>query len=217
MAGNSTPETRLEPPDARARILRATFDLIAAEGLGAVTNRRIAAATGVSLGSLTYHFPSQQQLLHECLALHAEEEMARLRRIAEELHAQRLSVGALGERIRRAAADSAARPELMAELELHLYAARNEAVQETSRRCFEAYESLAAAALAAFEVPRPERHAVTVVALMMGLGVKQLGTGRKDAAGLVEGLATIVAGARNEERRNRAPAAAGAERSTMGG
>lgn len=185
--------------DTRARILRMTFELIGREGIGALTNRRIAAAAGVSLGSLTYHFPSQEELLRECLRHHSDEEARRLEGIAEELRSRRPTSRELAAEIERLAALSAQRPQLLAELELHLQAARDPALQSASRRSFAAYESLATAALAAFGVPDPERHAVPVVSLMMGTGVRQLGTGKHDAQGLIEGLRTIVLGARARE------------------
>jgi hypothetical protein len=46
------------------------------------------------------------------------------------------------------------------------------------------------------DVPEPERHARTVVALLCGLGVRRLGTGEHEAAGTADALLTIVRGAR---------------------
>src|ERR1044072_3485734 len=60
--------------DTRARILHATLRVIAAGGIGAVSNRRVATEAGVALGSLTYHFPSQTALLRDSLLLYADEE-----------------------------------------------------------------------------------------------------------------------------------------------
>ena len=103
--------------------------------------------------------------------------------------------------VQRLAAESSDRPVQLAELELHLQAARDPALQEASRRSFAAYEGVATAALKALRVPDPDRHAPAVVALMMGMSVRQLGTGRHDAAGLADALRTIVRGARAEHRR----------------
>ncbi|MFF8594789.1 TetR/AcrR family transcriptional regulator [Streptomyces sp. NPDC015220] len=52
-------------PRRRERIIDATLDLIADEGLAAVSHRRIAARAGVPLGSMTYHFDGIDQLLRE--------------------------------------------------------------------------------------------------------------------------------------------------------
>jgi hypothetical protein len=92
-------------------------------------------------------------------------------------------------------ADGAGRPEPLAELELHLHAARDPELQDASRRCFAAYEDFAAAALEVLEVPEPARHARTVVAVMYGLSVRRAGTGDDHAAGTADALLTIMRGA----------------------
>jgi len=192
--------SKVPASDTRARILHATLRVIAAGGIAAVSNRRVAAEAGVALGSLTYHFPSQTDLLRESLLLYAEEEVARLEGLAEQL--RRRTVGGDGVSAEQAAAvveqvaaRDAGRPEEIAELELHLHASRDPQLHEASRRCFAAYETFAAAALDALGVPEPERHARTVVALLCGLGVRRLGTGEHAAAGTADALLTVIRGA----------------------
>lgn len=51
-------------PHRRERIIAATLDLIAEEGIAAVSHRKIAARAGVPLGSMTYHFGGIDDLLH---------------------------------------------------------------------------------------------------------------------------------------------------------
>lgn len=184
-----------EGSSARDRILAAAFQLIAAEGVAAVTNRRVATAASVSLGSLTYHFLTQQDLLREALERHIGAEIARLESLALSLRRRHLGVADLGMEIERFAASSAARPELLAEFELHLYAARDPRLAEISQRCFEAYEDFAAAALEALGIPEPKRHAPHVVGLMMGTGLKQLAAHERGGAGLADALHTIARGA----------------------
>ena len=82
-------------------MLRATLELIASGGVAAVTNRRVATTAGVSLGSLTYHFTSQAQLLRESLLLYVEEETARREQIARELAAEKPGVERVAGAIRR--------------------------------------------------------------------------------------------------------------------
>lgn len=180
----------------RERILRCTLLLIGRHGVGAVSNRRIAAESGVALGSLTYHFPSQTQLLREALLLYVEDEVKRLEDIAERLRASQPTAASVAREVELIVARSGGRLEEIAELELHLQASRDPALQEASQRCFAAYEEVAAAALSALEVPEPLRHARTVVAVMCGLGVRRLGSGRQDASGTADALLTIVQGAR---------------------
>lgn len=186
--------------DTRARILHATQRVIAAGGVGAVSNRRVAAEAGVALGSLTYHFPSQTDLLRESLLLYASEEVARLEALADELRrGSAVGGGPSAEQaaavVEQVAARDTGRPEEIAELELHLHASRDPALHEASRRCFDAYEHFARAALEALGVPQPARHARTVVALLCGLGVRRLGTGEHAATGTADALLTVIRGA----------------------
>lgn len=183
------------PPDTRERILRITLELIGHEGIGAVTNRRVADAAGVSLGSLTYHFSSQAELLRDSLLLFVGEEVVRLEAIAGELRQRSPSLEQVAAEVERIVSESSDRMKLLAEAELHLSAARDPALQEASRRCFEAYEGVAEAALQALDVPDAERHARTIVAVMYGLALRRLGTGDEDTAGTGEALLTIVRGA----------------------
>ncbi|GGV89153.1 TetR family transcriptional regulator [Streptomyces gelaticus] len=52
-------------PQRRERILAATLDLIADEGVAGVSHRKIAVRAGVPLGSMTYHFSGIDELLRE--------------------------------------------------------------------------------------------------------------------------------------------------------
>ena len=181
--------------DTRERILRATIDLIGVEGVPAVTNRRVAAAADVALGSLTYHFPSQVDLLRESMLLFVGEEVARQEEIAAELRTSKLSIEQVAAEVERVVEESGNRIQQLAEIELHLQAARDPALREASQRCFEAYEGMAAAALEMLGVREPARHARMIVALMYGMSLRRLGTGSEDASGVAEGLLTIVRGA----------------------
>jgi AcrR family transcriptional regulator len=193
------PPSRPEPAEhsgtsARERILRATLELIASGGVAAVTNRRVATAAGVSLGSLTYHFASQAQLLHESLLLYVEEETARREQIARELATRDPSVEQVAEAVERIVATASDIPQQIAEMELHLHAARDPELRDASQRCFEAHEQIATAALTALGIPDGERHAPTVVALMTGLAVRRLAAGGYDAHGTSEALLALVRG-----------------------
>jgi DNA-binding transcriptional regulator YbjK len=181
--------------DTRERIVRTTLDLIGSEGIAAVTNRRVAEAAEVSLGSLTYHFDSQLDLLRESLMLMVGEEVARLEVIAAELRRARPGIEQVATEVERVARESPRRIRELAEIELHLQAARDPELSDASRRCFVAYEEVAEAALEALEVPDAARHARSIVALMYGLAVRRLGTGEEDVSGLGEALLTIARGA----------------------
>lgn len=194
------------PRRARERILRSTLDLIAAEGVAAVTNRRVAAAAGVSLGSLTYHFDSQSELLRESLLLYVEEETSRRELVARELEREGVSLQRVAQAVEQLAAAPSEIPRQIAELELHLHAARDPELREASQRCFAAHEQIACAALSALGISDAERHAATVVALVTGLAVRRLAAGGEDASGTAEALMTLVRGLGIQPTAANAPA-----------
>jgi DNA-binding transcriptional regulator YbjK len=184
-----------ETIDTRQRILRATLQLIGEQGIGAVSNRRVAAAAGVALGSLTYHFPSQTQLLRDSLLAHVADEVARLEQIAADIRASATKAEQVAIEVEKMARRAATSYEPIAELELHLHAARDPELQDASRRCFEAYEDFAAASLEALGAAEPSRHARAVVTLITGTTVRRLGTGDLDAPGTADALLTLLKGA----------------------
>jgi TetR/AcrR family transcriptional regulator, regulator of biofilm formation and stress response len=200
------------PTGARERILRATLELIAHGGVAAVTNRRVAVVAGISLGSLTYHFQTQAQLLHESMLLYVTEETERRERLAAQLRRQRLTLEQAAQAVEQVIAASTDVPEQLAELELHLHAARDPELREASRRSFVAHEQIASAALTALGLPDADRHAYKVVALMSGLAVRRLAGGGHDARGTAQALVTLVRGLGEEAGRSksaRIPAGSG--------
>jgi AcrR family transcriptional regulator len=196
-AAPSSVQDSRDATGARERILRTTLDLIGRDGIAALSNRRIAEAAGVSLGSLTYHFPSQASLLRESLLRYVGEEGTRIGAITDGLRSRRPHPSAreVSAEVQRAIAEGLDRTEPLAEMELHLQAARDPELREASERCFVAYEELATVALEALGVPEPGRHAGSIVALMYGMGLQQLGTGRHDARATTRALTTVIRGA----------------------
>jgi len=180
--------------DTRERILRTTLDLIGREGISAVTNRRVATAAGISLGSLTYHFESQGELLREALLLFIAEEVAVLDAFREDLRRRHPDVVEVAREVERFVGESDDRGLRLAELELHLRAARDPHLQDASARVFRAYEDVAVTALEMLGVEDAPRRAHAVVALMYGMALRRFGTGGKDARGMAEALLTIVGG-----------------------
>jgi DNA-binding transcriptional regulator YbjK len=59
-------------PQRRERILAATLDLIADEGVAGVSHRKIATRAEVPLGSMTYHFTGIDELLREAFTRFAD-------------------------------------------------------------------------------------------------------------------------------------------------
>ncbi|MFY9487628.1 MAG: TetR family transcriptional regulator [Solirubrobacterales bacterium] len=180
--------------DTRERIIRATLRVIGEHGIGAVSNRVLASEAGVALGSLTYHFPSQTDLLRESLMLYVQEEIERLNGIAEVLRRSAPTAAEVAVEIERVVTSAKIGPEQIAELELHLHAARDPQLHEASNRCFEAYDDVAVAALEALGVPNAGEHARSVVALLTGLALRRLGSGEHEATGTAVALMTLVRG-----------------------
>lgn len=179
---------------ARDRMLRATLDLIAEQGVGAVTNRAVARAAEVSLGSLTYHFPSQSDLLREALTAFVDDEIARITEHAERLRDAGLDPDRAADEVEKAMAAFATDRRQIANLELHLHAARDPEVRATSARSVAAYDRLVTEILTALGVTDAERHAPAVVALFFGLAVRRQATGDDSAAGTADALRTLLSG-----------------------
>lgn len=59
-------------PTRQARILDATLDVVASDGVPRTTHRKIAAEAGVALGSLTYYFDGIDDILCHAFAWFAE-------------------------------------------------------------------------------------------------------------------------------------------------
>jgi AcrR family transcriptional regulator len=77
--------TRTVRGSARSAILMATLDIVADQGIDAVTHRRVAERAGVSPGSTTHHFASREDLLTEAFRFYLSEGDRLLATIAEEI------------------------------------------------------------------------------------------------------------------------------------
>lgn len=60
-------------PDRRDRIIISCLDVIAEHGVAGTSHRRVAAAAGVPLGSMTYHFSGMDELLREAFGRFSRE------------------------------------------------------------------------------------------------------------------------------------------------
>lgn len=181
--------------DARDRILQATLRLIGEQGIGAVTNRAVARAAGVSLGSLTYHFPSQSDLLREALQAFVDAEIADITALVKHLRNTSIELDQAAEEVEKAIVNFAYGPEQIANLELHLHAARDPDLRATSALSVAAYDRLATAILTALGIPNAEQHAPAVVAMLYGLAIRRLSTGDLSATGTAAAFRLLLHGA----------------------
>ena len=180
--------------DTRTRILRAVLRVIGAEGIGGVTNRRIAREAEVSLGSITYHFDTQHALLRESLLLFVREETSRLLSLAEARRGDVMSVERAAEVVEQVAQGITFDREEIAPLELFLHAGRDPSLRDAAEACFAAYDELARTVLSGLGVTEPERLAGPVVALIAGLQLRRLATGTTGDTGVAEALTMLVRG-----------------------
>ncbi|MCD0486476.1 TetR family transcriptional regulator [Streptacidiphilus sp. ASG 303] len=184
-----------KPSGTRDRIVHAVLRIIGEHGVAGVTNRRIAAEAGVSLGSLTYHFATQHDLLRESLLQFVREETQRFTDLAD--GHRRDGVDTLeeaGALVGRVAAGIDFDSERIAPFELYIQAGRDPQLREAAAECFAAYDRLAASILSALGVPDAERAAGAVVALVTGLQLRRLATGSA-AEDLVDALLMLTRGA----------------------
>jgi DNA-binding transcriptional regulator YbjK len=180
--------------EARRRLLEATLEVIGTEGIAAVTNRRVASRAGVSLGSLTYHFASQADLMREALILQVDQEVTRIEAVAARIGEPGVTIAGLVAEAERLVFATAADPAQLAELDLHLHAARHPEMRAASARCFAAYDALAAAALRALGIDEADARAHLVVAMLNGLALRRLALASPDATGVGEALVVLVRG-----------------------
>jgi AcrR family transcriptional regulator len=177
----------------RRRILRAVLRVIGAEGIGGVTNRRIAREAEVSLGSLTYHFDSQQELLRESLRMFVDDETERLRYLAESRRDEVVSVDDAAGLVEQVADSIAFEREEIAPLELLLHAGRDSTLRDAAGACFAAYDEVAETVLSGLGIPAPERLAGPVVAMIAGMQLRRLATGTTGDTGIADALTVLMA------------------------
>lgn len=185
---------QLRGEERRERILRATLDVIAADGIAGVTHRRVAAEADVPLGSLTYWFATKDDLLREALRLFVDDETERLRRVGEGL-VEGMAPEEIADRFGEAL-ESGEGNEQVAQFELYLEAARNPALREVAQQCFAAYEEISRQALRAAGVEADGPLPALFVALADGLGLRRMGAG--EGLDVREALLALFGGVRAE-------------------
>jgi DNA-binding transcriptional regulator YbjK len=153
----------------REHILRATLAAIGERGIEGVTHRAIAARARVPLGSLTYYFPSKEDLLGQALLLFVDEEVERLEALGERLG----DAGMEPAEIADAFATALEANDPVAQFELYLEASRTPALRSAAADCLRAYRRCAEIALRAAGVEEPERSASLFVALVDGLSLQR--------------------------------------------
>lgn len=158
----------------RGLLLEATLRLIAAEGPGAVTHRRVAAEAGLPLAATTYWFASKDELLVEAYRLAAARDVDRVQQLADAcsaLQADELG-GALADLVAGELAQH--RATLMASYALWLEAARRPGLREVERTWTDDYTAVVARILQAAGTPEPQAAARLLISTIDGLILGEL-------------------------------------------
>jgi AcrR family transcriptional regulator len=158
------------------RILDATMAIIGEDGLQAVTHRGVASRAGVSLGAISHHFPTREELLRSTLLHAAAVEVERLERLALTLQSRAFETrdwvhamsAALGGDLKRNPSRH------LAQYELLLACARDPELRELSRAWRDAHLRVSEVGLRAAGSKTPEEHAQLLTAAVTGLLLKQL-------------------------------------------
>jgi len=160
-------------------IARAVLEVIARRGVAGCTHRAVAAAAGIPVGSVSYYFPTVDDLLEGALRRFADGEVARLQAVERELEAAGASPAEYIDALLSAVAGTGPLPQF----ELYLEAARRPGLRAVAGQCLDAYAGVAEAALRASGSPRPAEGARLFVALADGLGLHTLAAPEPPALG----------------------------------
>jgi DNA-binding transcriptional regulator YbjK len=184
------------PGSARDAIRAAALRVIGTHGIAGLTNRRVAAEAGVSLGSLTYHYASQRDLLRESVQSFVQAETARIRSIAHSLAGDAPTVAQAAAAAEQVLAQMTPGEEELGVYEVYVHAARDPELYPVLRECFAAYDEVAASALRTLGVSAAADVAPHVVALIAGAQLRRLATGTS-GTGIAQAL-LVLAGGRGE-------------------
>jgi len=159
----------------RGAILDAAIEVVARDGVGAVTHRAVAAVAGVPLAATTYYFASKLDLLLEAFHHLTEQRMRALDealailppRMSPEVAAAGWA-HALAENLRTEPA------RVLSEFEMHLEASRRAELRDIHRRWERKAMDYFTASMTSLGSPHPEADAALVLAALTGLEIGEL-------------------------------------------
>ncbi|MGC4992786.1 TetR/AcrR family transcriptional regulator [Nocardia salmonicida] len=176
----------------RERIIRAVVRIMGADGAAAVTNRRIAAEAGISLGTLTYHFSTQRDLVEAGMAAFVAAETVKFTQLADRAATGEIDLAQAGEILGGIVTDTDFGGDHLAWFELFVQAARYPALHAATAEFFDTYDRLAVSILRALGVADADSAAPLAVATLVGLQLRRLASGRSPDQ-VVGGMAQLVA------------------------
>ncbi|MGY3450384.1 TetR/AcrR family transcriptional regulator [Bradyrhizobium sp. USDA 4353] len=174
----------MQAPAARDAALLATLKLIGRHGLAGVTHRAVALEAGLSLGAVTYHYRSRDELIEAALQSAIERERGRQHALSRKLAGNTFSRTKWIEQLARWYADEAAsNPEVhLACYEAFLAAARAERYRASIADLQETWNKTAQIALVAACVPRAADRAPVFVDVLTGMLLRELALPRRGAS-----------------------------------
>jgi TetR/AcrR family transcriptional regulator, regulator of biofilm formation and stress response len=160
----------------RELLLEVTIELVAREGIDAVTHRRVAELANVPLGSTTYYFASREEMLVEALKAFGRQEIAALRARLADLPMHRASrrryvdglVGFLAPQLEDDHWRTVAQYSLLCE------AARRPELEPVAREWNQAWWAVLEDLFRALKVPDPALEARMLLAMLDGFLLEQL-------------------------------------------
>lgn len=179
---------------ARDQLLAAAVRVIGDTGIGGLTNRRVCAAAGVSPGSLTYHFATQNDLIREAVTTFVAAEADRIHRIVDELRDSINTIESAALAAQRAIEAIALGSAEIGVFEVYLQAARDPELRGCARDCYAAYEDAAREILATLGVASTDSRAAHLVAFISGSQLRRLATGIDNGAdtAFADGLLRLI-------------------------
>jgi DNA-binding transcriptional regulator YbjK len=161
----------------RELLLEVTIELIAREGVDAVTHRRVAQLAEVPLGSTSYYFSSREEMLVDALATFGRQEIASLRARLTDLPVRRPSgrryVDELLEFLAPQLGDDHWRT--VAQYALLCEAARRPELAPVVREWTQQWWTVLEEVFVALKAPDPALEAKMLLAMLDGFLLEQLG------------------------------------------
>ncbi len=197
-------------------ILEATLRVIAEGGVNAVRYREVAAEAGVSLGTVSYQYPSREELIRAAFRHFLTEDTHAIRALASaRTIATPEDVASVCVELLRATVGKPGKPHL-AEFELLVYAARDDVVAEALAESDRAIALEIAAVLDRVGIQSPFAAAQTLIEVIRGFQLTTLGKPEPDLDDLENRLTRLLTalGPPAPEKAPRKPARARAPRSS---
>lgn len=177
----------------REKLLDATIEIMAADGLAAVTHRAVAAAAGLPPSSTSYFFESIDELMGEAVTAAMDRELTRLRELEDAVDGSGATGGVLIDQFieyLRAEDD----PHTIAQFEIYLYASRKPELRRRVVTIIEATRDVARRALLANGIANPLA-ANSLLALIDGYSLHHIANPTEDhLEALLLGMRALVVG-----------------------